>query len=109
MNLLRYTLISALLAVSGWASPADPKIAEGRAALVAHDLATARTKFTEARALDASNETAAAWRMREAFPCARIDAFALVRTMGLISRVEQLLDPCRGEIRWRRGDAYRSP
>jgi hypothetical protein len=52
---------------------------------------------------------AAATRLHEAFPAAQIRAFALVRTMGLVSGVQQLLDPCRGEIRWRAGDAHRSP
>jgi adenine/guanine phosphoribosyltransferase-like PRPP-binding protein len=52
---------------------------------------------------------AAATRVHEAFPCAQIRAFALVRTMGLIAGVNQLLDPCKGEIRWRAGDAHRSP
>jgi hypothetical protein len=52
---------------------------------------------------------AAATRLQEAFPGAQIRAFALVRTMGLIARVEQLLDPCKGEIRWKAGDAYRNP
>jgi predicted amidophosphoribosyltransferase len=52
---------------------------------------------------------AAASRVHDAFPSAEIRAFALVRTMGLISGVEQLLDPCKGEIRWRAGDAHRSP
>ena len=52
---------------------------------------------------------AAASRVHEAFPSAQIRAFALVRTMGLISGVHQLLDPCLGEIRWKAGDAHRSP
>ena len=52
---------------------------------------------------------AAASRVHEAFPRAQIRAFALVRTMGLVAEVAQLLDPCRGEIRWRAGDAHRSP
>jgi hypothetical protein len=52
---------------------------------------------------------AAASRVHEAFPCAQIRAFALVRTMGFVPGVHQLLDPCKGEIRWRAGDAYRSP
>lgn len=52
---------------------------------------------------------AAASRVHEAFPQAHIRAFALVRTMGLIPGVPQLLDPCKGEIRWRAGDAHRSP
>jgi len=52
---------------------------------------------------------AAATRVHEAFPCAQIRAFALVRTMGLIPGVQQLLDPCKGEIRWKSGDAHRTP
>lgn len=52
---------------------------------------------------------AAASRVHEAFPRAQIRAFALVRTMGLIAGVGQLLDPCKGEIQWRGGDAHRSP
>jgi hypothetical protein len=52
---------------------------------------------------------AAATRVHEAFPDARIRAFALVRTLGFIPNIAQLLDPCRGEIRWKAGDAHRSP
>jgi predicted amidophosphoribosyltransferase len=52
---------------------------------------------------------AAACRVQEAFPCAQVRAFALVRTMGRVCGVRQLLDPCQGEIRWRRGDARRCP
>jgi predicted amidophosphoribosyltransferase len=52
---------------------------------------------------------AAASRVHDAIPRAQVRAFALVRTLGLISGVERLLDPCKGEIRWRFGDADRSP
>ncbi len=52
---------------------------------------------------------AAASRLHETFPHARIRAFALLRTMGLGVGVQQLLDPCKGEIRWRGGDANRRP
>jgi predicted amidophosphoribosyltransferase len=52
---------------------------------------------------------AAAARMHEAFPAARIRAFALIRTMGRVAGVNRFLDPCVGEIRWRSGDARRSP
>ena len=52
---------------------------------------------------------AAATRIREAFPEAQIRAFALLRTLGLISGIENLLEPCRGEIRWMDGDARRIP
>jgi hypothetical protein len=52
---------------------------------------------------------AAAARVREAFPDAHIRAFALVRTMGLISGIKAVLEPCRGEICWRNGDAQRNP
>jgi predicted amidophosphoribosyltransferase len=52
---------------------------------------------------------AAASRVQETLPGCKICAFALLRTMGLTSGVRQLLDPCKGEIRWEAGDAHRSP
>jgi predicted amidophosphoribosyltransferase len=52
---------------------------------------------------------AAATRLHDVFPRARIQAFALLRTMGFASRVDRLLEPCIGEIAWRRGDARRNP
>ncbi len=52
---------------------------------------------------------AAAVRLHEAFPGANIRAFALLRTMGMIPEVHRLLEPCRGLIRWRAGDARRNP
>jgi hypothetical protein len=52
---------------------------------------------------------AAAARVREALPDTQIRAFALLRTMGFISDLSDLIEPCRGEIRWIRGDARRIP
>jgi predicted amidophosphoribosyltransferase len=52
---------------------------------------------------------AAATRLHDAFPNARIQGFALLRTMGFASRVDRLCDPCIGEITWRGGDARRNP
>jgi hypothetical protein len=52
---------------------------------------------------------AAASRVHETLPSSQIRAFALLRTLGLISGVQQLLDPCKGVIRWQAGDAHRSP
>jgi predicted amidophosphoribosyltransferase len=52
---------------------------------------------------------AAATRLHDAFPQARIQAFALLRTMGFAPRLDRLLDPCIGEIAWRGGDARRNP
>ena len=52
---------------------------------------------------------AAATRLQEAFPEADIRAFALLRTLGMIPGVPRLLDPCKGEIRWKAGDAHRNP
>jgi hypothetical protein len=52
---------------------------------------------------------AAAMRLHEAFPLARIRAFALLRTLGFTPDVDRLLDPCVGEITWRAGDAHRNP
>ena len=52
---------------------------------------------------------AAAIRLHEAFPNADIRAFALVRTMGFVSKVGDALDPCQGVVRWAGGDARREP
>ena len=52
---------------------------------------------------------AAASRIHQAFPDAKVRAFALVRTMGMIAGIRQLVDPCQGEIEWWSGDAQRTP
>jgi predicted amidophosphoribosyltransferase len=52
---------------------------------------------------------AAAARLHEAFPSAYISAFALLRTMGFLSEVSRLLEPCKGFVRWAGGDARREP
>ena len=52
---------------------------------------------------------AAGMRLREAFPGATIQAFALVRTMGFIQDIARLFDPCEGAIRWNGEDACRDP
>ena len=50
---------------------------------------------------------AAAARLHNAFPSARIRAFAVLRTMGLVPAVPRLFEPWRGCIRWLHGDAQR--
>ena len=74
-------------------------------------LAQASPFMTGATALQTKGRTllAAAARLQEAFPAAEIRAFAMLRTMGLVDRVDHLLDPCVGEIRWKAGDAHRTP
>ncbi len=52
---------------------------------------------------------AASMRMRERFPNARLGAFALVRTLGLLPDIAQLVDPCTGAITWTGNDARRVP
>jgi len=52
---------------------------------------------------------AAASRLHDAHPEARIGAFALLRTMGLVPEVTRLIEPCVGELRWRHGDVQRCP
>jgi hypothetical protein len=52
---------------------------------------------------------AAAAYLRQAFPEMHVQAFALLRTMSLTSDINSLVQPCIGEIRWRRGDAWRCP
>lgn len=36
-------------------------------------------------------------------------AFAMVRTMGFLSRADRLLAPCAGVVYWAGGDARREP
>ena len=38
-----------------------------------------------------------------------LGGMAMANRMGFCSGVQQLLDPCLGEIRWKAGDACRSP
>lgn len=52
---------------------------------------------------------AAAMRLREAFPEADVRAFALVRTLGLATQLQRLVEPCHGAIRWAGEDARRHP
>jgi hypothetical protein len=52
---------------------------------------------------------AAAARLRCEFPHADIRAFALVRTLGFLGRVDRLLAPCEGVVYWAGGDARREP
>jgi hypothetical protein len=52
---------------------------------------------------------AAATVLRTAFPEAQIQAFAVVRTMGLVPDVEKIRWPVEGEIRAGNGDADRDP
>ena len=52
---------------------------------------------------------AAALRLRQAFPDARVRAFALMRTLGMVPEVRRILDPCVGEIHWNGREAYRDP
>jgi len=52
---------------------------------------------------------AASMRLRERFPCAQLRAFALVRTLGLVPDIAQLVDPCEGAIAWTGNDARREP
>lgn len=52
---------------------------------------------------------AAAARMQAAFPHADVRAFALIRTVGFRQRLDCLIEPCDGVVRWAGGDARREP
>lgn len=52
---------------------------------------------------------AAALRLHQAYPGAAIRAFALIRTMGFVTDVNRLFDPCVGRILWDGRDARREP
>lgn len=53
---------------------------------------------------------AAASRLRETYPLAEIDCFALVRTRGLVAEIDKIEDPAVGTIRRNSsGEADRQP
>jgi predicted amidophosphoribosyltransferase len=52
---------------------------------------------------------AAAAKLRGEFAHADVRAFALVRTLGFLTRVDRLLAPCEGFVYWAHGDARREP
>lgn len=47
--------------------------------------------------------------LRSTFPGAEVAGFAMVRTMGLVSDVAKLVDPCTGRITYSNGNVYRRP
>jgi phosphoribosylpyrophosphate synthetase len=52
---------------------------------------------------------AAAARLRHEFPQLDIRAFALVRTLGFLSRLDRAFAPCQGVVYWAGGDTRREP
>jgi hypothetical protein len=52
---------------------------------------------------------AAATRLRGPCPHSDIRTFAMVRTLGFLVRIDQLLAPCGGAVYWAGGDAQREP
>ena len=52
---------------------------------------------------------AAASHVSQAFPDSKVCAFALLRTMGFVESVEQILDACTGTISWDGTDVIRVP
>lgn len=52
---------------------------------------------------------AAAARLRREFTHTDIRAFALVRTLGFLTQLDRLLEPCQGLVYWAGGDARREP
>lgn len=52
---------------------------------------------------------AAAARLASEVPDADIRAFALIRTVGFLRRIERLVAPCEGVVYWAGGDARREP
>ena len=72
---------------------------------VPHRLVLVDDVITKGRTL-----LAAAMRLSGVLPHANIGAFAMVRTLGFVSCVDRLLDPCEGHVYWAAGsDARREP
>ena len=52
---------------------------------------------------------AAATMVAQAYPGARIRAFALIRYTGFVSDIEHVVQPCIGTIDWDGSDCMRAP
>jgi phosphoribosylpyrophosphate synthetase len=52
---------------------------------------------------------AAATRLQETYPRAKVTAFALVRTLGFVNDIAQIVEPAVGMITYRGDDAVREP
>ena len=74
-----------------------PRPPPGRIVLVDDVITKGRTLF------------AAAARLRGQLPHADVRAFALLRTLGFLSRIEWPLWPCEGYVYWAVGDVRREP
>jgi predicted amidophosphoribosyltransferase len=75
-----------------------------RATIAASKIVLVDDVITKGRTL-----LAAAARLQAEWPHADIRAFALIRTVGFVPRMTQLLDLCHGVVRWAGGDARREP
>lgn len=102
---------SAVSKSSTAAAGARPTVAQHYESLALAPIAYAPNQFLLIDDVVTRGRTllAAASRLREAYPNARIRAFALLRTMGYVRDLQRLLDPCVGEIRFKCGDAHRNP
>lgn len=52
---------------------------------------------------------AAATRLQEAYPQARVTAFALVRTLGFVDDIDQIVAPVIGTVTLRSDEVFREP
>lgn len=52
---------------------------------------------------------AAATRLQEAYPQAKVTAFALVRTLGFVDDIDQIVEPALGTVTLRGDEAFREP
>jgi adenine/guanine phosphoribosyltransferase-like PRPP-binding protein len=52
---------------------------------------------------------AAASRLQADLPSLEVAAFALIRTLGFVRRMDHVTDLCHGFVRWSGGDARRDP
>lgn len=52
---------------------------------------------------------AAASRLQETYPTAKITAFAVVRTLGFVDDIQRIVEPALGTITLRSDEAFREP
>ena len=52
---------------------------------------------------------AAATRLQQTYPQAKVTAFALVRTLGFVEDIDQIVEPAVGSVTFRGDEAFREP
>jgi len=88
-----------------------PKPHEHYESIIANKLVTDRKELCLVDDVVTKGATllAAASRLQEMYPEAKIVAFALIRTLGFVQDIDRILEPAVGTITLRGDEAFREP